>query len=158
LDAIGYADTADKASKADASGVLAADLPEIDPVTKHAGKQDAIAAMEAVVIADTDKPSEWATRRGHERAQNIAEREALEELAAEAKAAAAKAKRKSTKQMVQEGSTSRQEMFDVGEGVDIEAHTSDSWGIVGRDVSIPNVEMDAGGLACAAIGTCLRTF
>ena len=61
LDAIGYADTAAKASQADASGILAADLPEIDPVTKHAGMQDAIAAMEAMVV-DADKLSE--KRRG----------------------------------------------------------------------------------------------
>ena len=55
LDAIGYADTAAKASSADASGVLAADLPEIDPVAKHAGMQDAIAAMEAMVVSDAEK-------------------------------------------------------------------------------------------------------
>ena len=65
LDAIGYADTAAKALSADASGVLAADLPEIDPLTKHAGMQDAIAAMEAMVVADDDKQSERASRRGH---------------------------------------------------------------------------------------------
>ena len=73
LDAIGYADTAAKALSADASGVLAADLPEIDPVTKHAGMRDAIAAMEAMVVADEDKLSERAARRGHEHAQDAAE-------------------------------------------------------------------------------------
>ena len=104
LDAIGYADTAAKALSADASGVLAADLPEIDPVTKHAGMQDAIAAMEAMVVADEDK-LERASRRGHERAHEAAEREALEELAAEAAATKAAAKRKSSKQAAQGGTT-----------------------------------------------------
>ena len=160
MDAIGYADTADKASKADASGILAADLPEIDPVTKHAGMQDAIAAMEAVVI-DADKPRE--ARRAQERVQDTAEREALEELAAEAKAAKARAKRKSTKQAAHEGGTGLQETFDVGEDEDIEAHTSDSWGIVGRDVSIPNVawrgEIDDGRVAiCRVVGLAPRMY
>ena len=63
LDAISYADTAAKALRADASGVLAADLPEIDPVTKHAGMRDAIAAMEAMVVADDDKLNDKASRR-----------------------------------------------------------------------------------------------
>ena len=138
LDAIGYADTAEKASKADASGILAADLPEIDPVAKHAGMQDAIAAMEAMVV-DGEVLDKRASRRGLERAQDVAEREALEELAAEAAATKAKAKRKSNKQTAREDSSGHSEMFDVGEDVDVEAHTSDSWGIVGRDVSIPNV-------------------
>ena len=163
LDAIGYADTAAKALSADASGVLAADLPEIDPLTKHAGMQDAIAAMEAMVVAEDDKQSERASRRGHERAQDVAEREALEELAAEAAATKAAAKRKSSKQAAQGGITGDLMSFDVGEDIDVEAHTSDSWGIVGRDVSIPNVawrgELDDGRVAvCRVVGLASRAY
>ena len=162
LDAIGYADTAAKALSADASGVLAADLPEIDPVTKHAGMRDAIAAMEAMVL-DADKLSEKSTRRGHERAQDAAEREALEELAAEAAAAKTKAKRKSSKQAARDEGTGQLEMFDVGEDANIEAHTSDSWGIIGRDVSIPNVawqgELDDGCVAvCRVVGLAPKMY
>ena len=163
LDAIGYADTAAKALSADASGVLAADLPEIDPVTKHAGMRDAIAAMEAMVVSDDDKLSDRASRRGHERAQDAAEREALEELAAGAAAAKATAKRKSSKQTSHGGTTGDVENFDVGEDVEIEAHTSDSWGIVGRDVSIPNAawrgELDDGCVAvCRVVGLASRAY
>ena len=74
LDAIGYADTAAKASSADASGVLAADLPEIDPVAKHAGMQDAIAAMEAMVVSDAEKLNESAGRRGRAHRMWLSER------------------------------------------------------------------------------------
>ena len=114
-------------------------------------------------MGDADKLNEKAKRRGHERVQDIAEREVLEELAAEAKAAAAKAKRKSTKQAAQEESTSQLEMFDVGEDMDIEAHMSDSWGIIGRDVSIPNVawrgELDDGCVAvCRVVGLAPRVY
>jgi hypothetical protein len=162
LDAIGYADTAARASSADASGVLAADLPEIDPVAKHAGMQDAIAAMEAMVVSDAEKLNESAGRQGRS-AQDVAEREALEELAAEASAAKAKAKRKASKQAAQVEITGGREMFDVGEDTDIEAYTSDSWGIVGRDVSIPNVawrgELDDGCVAlCRVVGLAHRAY
>ena len=131
-------------------------------MAKHAGMQDAIAAMEAMVVSDAEKLNESAGRRGRS-AQDVAEREALEELAAEASAAKAKAKRKASKQAAQVEITGGREMFDVGEDTDIEAHTSDSWGIVGRDVSIPNVawrgELDDGCVAlCRVVGLAHRAY
>ena len=155
LDAIGYADTAENASRADASGILAADLPDIDPVAKHAGMTDAIAAMEAMVIGETEKP--------RERVQDTAEREALEELAAEAKAAKAKQKRKATQQAAQEDRAGKLQLFDVGESAKLEAHTTDSWGLVGRDVSIPNAawrgELDDGCVSvCRVVGLAPRRY
>ena len=55
------------------------------------------------------------------------------------------------------------ESFDVGEDEEVEAHTSDSWGIVGRDVSIPNAawrgELDDGCVAvCRVVGLASRAY
>ena len=132
-------------------------------MTKHAGMKDAIAAMEAMVVADDDKLNDRASRRGHERAQDAAEREALEELAAGAAAAKATAKRKSSKRTSQGGTIGDLGTFDVGEDEDVEAHTSDSWGIVRRDVSIPNAawrgELDDGCVAvCRVVGLASRAY
>ena len=84
-------------------------------------------------------------------------------MAAEAAATKTRAKRKSSKQAAQGGTTGDLESFDVGEDVDVEAHTSDSWGIIGRDVSIPNVawkgELDDGCVVlCRVVGLASRAY
>ena len=124
-------------------------------MTKHASMQDAIAAMEASISGETEKPKE--------RLQDTAEREAMEELAAEAKAAKAKQKRKAALQTMQEERASTLQLFDVGEDSRLEASTSDSWCLVGRDVSIPNAawrgELDDGCLAvCRVVGLAPRMY
>jgi hypothetical protein len=55
------------------------------------------------------------------------------------------------------------QMFDVGDDKHVEAYTSDSWGIIGRDVSIPNVawlgELDDGCVAvCRVVGLAPRMY
>ena len=161
LDAIGYADTADKASQGGrlghSGGRSTGDRPG-DKACRHAGRDCCHGSS-----GHRRRQAKREQRRGQERVQDTAEREALEELAAEAAAAKARAKRKSTKQAAQEGGTGQQETFDVGEDEDIEAHTSDSWGIVGRDVSIPNVawrgELDDGRVAvCRVVGLAPRMY
>ena len=73
-------------------GILAADLPEIDPVAKHEAMIDAMAAMELNISGERPVPK--AAEAEHE----VVEREALTEghkrKAAEARAATAKEKLK----------------------------------------------------------------
>ena len=159
LEAVGYADTAAQASKADGSGVLPRDLPPIDPVEEKQSLDDAIAALEGDISEARERTSAAAAELPAEAAATTAPAKATKATPAKQARGTAQtvAPERRKRAVPPTPPTTALVVVEQGGDREVRAALHDSWGLVGRDVCVPHAawpgeEQDPAASMCTVVG------